>query len=172
LSTKFNAVYSKYVLTRIDNIPGVAPSFVSPYDLFDVIFHNTKQRSIVESAVGYPAWKLLVPDKSMAAEILVILNSVVDDLIGIVPAELTAVWLRGNPFLRVFGCNRSEFVIIVDDIHLLAIVSPSQGGPDIRSPFCTDGSIKACRLARGSITQHKWSGFSKIDGYTYKASDA
>lgn len=82
-----------------------ALTLVSCHKCGDVICHDADQRCIVEAAVGDPAGKLAVPDKSVAAELLLVLGGILGYLVRTTERELASIWLRSIPFHGVLGSD-------------------------------------------------------------------
>ena len=149
-----NAVTVSSVLVEslVDDIPVRALALVTAHDSIDVVAHDRLQGLVVPVAVGNPAGKLAVPNKSVAAKLHATRGSGVGVLVGGSPVELAAIGLDGLPLHGVLGGERAEFALGVENGVLLGVTADSDGGTEVLLAGSLHGVVKASSLSSFDIT--------------------
>jgi hypothetical protein len=133
------------ILTFVDDVPVCAFASVSCHDSLDVSRHNLDQRSIVESTVRDPSWKLRVPDEGMATHLFSVLSSKVGDLISASPVPLTTVGLDSIPFHGVLGSDGAKFGA-TDETLFGVVVADSERSTKVFLALCNHSGIERLGL--------------------------
>ena len=79
----------------------------------DMVLHDGDQGGIVKLASRNPRWELAVPDKGVAASLLLVSNGEISNLVTAGEVEDTTSGFSGFPFEQVRGHNLSKVVGVV-----------------------------------------------------------
>lgn len=110
-----------------------------------MVVHDLDQGCVIETSLGNPLWKLGVPDKCVAVNLLLVLLCIGSNGVSTCEGVLTTSWLSRLPFHGVLRGDGAKIVVIINDCPLCCInwVADSQGSTNEGAALSNDGCMKA-----------------------------
>ena len=120
--------------------------FVSVYDVSIYLTSTPTWESLTRRVIInriHPLRQLTIPDQRMAPHLLFILRRKIRNRVGVGPAELPAVGLRGIPLHGVFGRDGTELCAF-NKVLLRVVRADGQRGADVGAAPGEHGGVEGC----------------------------
>lgn len=117
-------------------------SLVPASNRVDVILHDLDQSLVVKVTSLNPRSKLTMPDKSVAAKLLVVVDGEIGVLVSRAKSELATPWLDRLPLHGILGSDGTKLRWTFDDVLRAGVASEGEGCADMLLSFGFDGAIE------------------------------